>query len=49
MGTRSVSIVKVDGIFHSQYSQFDGYLACKGFDFLEWVSKAYSYLAYVEK
>jgi hypothetical protein len=46
MGTRSLSSIKLDGIYYTQYTQFDGYLSGRGTDFLKFVAKAVPYITY---
>ena len=45
MGTRSLSSVKAGGIYHTQYTQFDGYLGGKGADFTKAVIGMWMYLS----
>ncbi len=47
MGTRSLSSIKVKGMYYTQYSQFDGYLSGKGIDFAKAIAAAYPYLVSV--
>lgn len=48
MGTRSLSSIKIGGIFHTQYTQFDGYMGGRGVDFTKFVQKAVVYLGYLK-
>jgi hypothetical protein len=48
MGTRSLTSIRFGGTYHTQYTQFDGYLSGRGTDFAKFMVKALPYLRYIK-